>query len=219
VKAKFSGWREGAKFYGPALVIGVGVSAGAVAAGQAWLSVLALAPGLFTLNFFRDPVRAISANPLDVVSPADGKVTAVEELESTKWYSGRCTRVSIFLSVFNVHVNRSPADATILKIEHKDGLYKNAMAPDSADVNESNTLWIDTPHGPMTVRQISGLIARRIICPAKVGESLTKGEKFGMIRFGSRTDLYLPRGAEVIVRPGDTVRGGASVVARGERKN
>ena len=218
MKVKFSGWREGAKFYIPAVAIGVGICAWAAFSDYGAWGAFALAPGLFMVNFFRDPPRRISAEPRDVVSPADGKITAVEELESTQWYSGRCVRISVFLSVFNVHVNRSPAEAKILKIEHRDGLYKNAMAPDSADVNESNTLWLETPHGPMTVRQISGLIARRIVCPAQVGEGLTKGEKFGMIRFGSRTDLYLPRGAEVLVRPGDTVRGGSSVVAHCERK-
>ncbi len=214
MKVKFSGWREGAKFYIPALIVGFAI---VMWVASPW-GALALLPGMFMVNFFRDPSRKISPEPRDIVSPADGKVTAVEELESTRWYSGPCVRISVFLSVFNVHVNRSPADAKILKIEHKDGLFKNAMAPDSSDVNESNTLWLDTPHGPMTVRQISGLIARRIICPAQVGESLTKGEKFGMIRFGSRTDVYLPRGAEVLVRPGDTVHGGSSVVARCERK-
>jgi len=217
VKANVSGWKIGAPFYGPALVIGVGLAAWAAAAGQAWWAVPALAPGMFALNFFRDPNRAISAEPRDLVSPADGVVTSVETLESTPWYAGRCVRISIFLNVFNVHVNRSPADATIEKVEYKQGLFKSAMAADSGEVNEANTVWLDTPHGPMTVRQVAGLIARRIICPAQAGERLLKGERFGMIRFGSRTELYLPPGAEVLVRVGSKVRGGSSVVARCER--
>ncbi len=217
MKAKISGWKIGAPFYGPALVVGGGLAVWATAAGQPWWAVLTLVPGMFALNFFRDPNRAISPEPRDVVSPADGVVTSVETLDSTPWYGGRCVRISIFLNVFNVHVNRSPADATIEKIEYKRGLFKSAMAADSGEVNEANTLWLDTPHGAVTVRQIAGLVARRIICPAQAGERLLKGERFGMIRFGSRTELYLPPGAEVLVRVGGKVRGGSSVVARCER--
>ena len=179
MKVKFSGWRAGAPFYIPALAAGAGLVAWAANAGHPLWGLPALAPGLFALNFFRDPRRAISTRPGYVVSPADGKVTAVETLDSTPWYAGRCTRISIFLSVFNVHVNRSPAQGTILKIEHRDGLFKNAMDPTSSEVNESNTLWLETAQGPMTVRQISGLIARRIVCPAQAGEALARGEKFG----------------------------------------
>lgn len=219
MKAKISGWRIGAPFYVPALVFGVGIVAWAYTAGHSLWGLFALIPGLFALNFFRDPQRVISPSPRDVVSPADGVVTSVETLDATPWYAGRCIRISIFLNVFNVHVNRTPADATITKIEYKKGLFKSAMAADSGEVNEANTLWLKTPHGPMTVRQIAGLIARRIICPAQAGETLLKGERFGMIRFGSRTELYLPPSAEVLVRVGAKVNGGASVVARCEREN
>lgn len=219
MKVKFSAWRAGAPFYGPALAAGAGLIAWGVSAGHPLWGVPALLPGLFMLNFFRDPPRKISARPGDVVSPADGRVTSVETLESSPWYPGRCKRISIFLSVFNVHVNRSPADAKILKIEHRPGLFKNAMAADAGEVNEANALWLESADGPMTVRQIAGLIARRIVCPAQSGEALARGERFGMIRFGSRTELYLPAAAEIAVRPGDTVRGGSSVVARCERKS
>ncbi len=214
MKVKFSAWRTGAPFYLPTLAAGMGLVAWSVSAGHALWGWPALLPGLFMVNFFRDPPRRISTRPGDVVSPADGKVTSVEDLESSPWYSGRCKRISIFLSVFNVHVNRSPVEAKILKIEHRPGLFKNAMAADSGDVNEANALWLETAHGPMTVRQIAGLIARRIVCPAQVGEALARGERFGMIRFGSRTELYLPVTAEITVRPGDRVRGGSSVVVR-----
>jgi phosphatidylserine decarboxylase len=102
----------------------------------------------------------------------------------------------------------------VLKTEYKPGVFLNAMNPDASERNEANTLWLDTPHGPMTVRQIAGLVARRIVCPVNTGDSLQKGQRFGMIRFGSRTDLFLRADAEVTVRPGDRVRGASTVVAR-----
>jgi len=113
-----------------------------------------------------------------------------------------------------VHVNRVPDECTIAKIEYREGKYLNAMSPKSSEENEANALWLETPHGPMTVRQIAGLIARRIVCVAEVGETLKKGEKFGMIRFGSRTELYLSPDAEVIVKERDKVNGGSTVLAR-----
>ena len=214
MKRPFSGWREGAPFYIGMLGAGVGFAAWAMASGQPILAILALAPGAFALNFFRDPQRTVPAEHGVVVSPADGKVTAVEELASTPWYDGPCKRVSIFLSVFDVHVNRAPADGTVLRMAYKKGVFKNAMDPESSELNEAMTLWLETPHGAMTVRQIAGLIARRIVCPVEVGETLTRGQRFGMIRFGSRTDLYLRADAEITVRPGERVRGASTVVAR-----
>lgn len=169
---------------------------------------------LFTLNFFRDPPRTITQDPDEIVSPADGLVDGIENLDDSPYYDGPCTRISIFLNVFNVHINRAPDDSTIQSITHKDGEYRNAMDPYSAQVNESNWLHLDTPHGPMTVRQISGAIARRIVCPAQKGEKLKKGEKFGMIKFGSRTELYLPTNAEIKVQLKDKVKGGATIIAR-----
>ena len=169
---------------------------------------------LFTLNFFRDPPRTITTNPDEIVSPADGLIDGIEELDDSPYYDGPCKRISIFLNVFNVHINRVPDDCTILSITQKDGEYRNAMDPHSAQVNESNWLHLDTPHGPMTVRQISGAIARRIVCPATQGLNLKKGEKFGMIKFGSRTELYLPCEAEILVNLKDKVKGGSTIVAQ-----
>jgi phosphatidylserine decarboxylase len=213
VKKPFSAWVAGAPFYVPALALGGALAGWAFDGGHPIAAVAALLPGAFMLNFFRDPPRRAPSGPGDVASPADGKVTAVERLETSPWYGGPCMRVSIFLSVFDVHVNRAPADAKILRIEHKPGVFRNAMDPESSELNEANTLWLETPHGPMTVRQIAGLIARRIVCPARVGETLRRGERFGMIRFGSRTDLYLRADARIAVRPGQRVRGGNTIVA------
>ncbi len=184
------------------------------AQGHVYVGVLALFPGLFVVYFFRDPVRRITTEPQEIVSPADGVVVEIAELAETPYYDGPCKRVSIFLSIFNVHVNRAPDDGTVARIEYRKGQYKNAMSAESSDVNEANAVWLETAHGPMTVRQISGLIARRIVCAAEVGGTLRKGERFGMIRFGSRTELYLSPDAEVVVSVKEKVQGGSTVVAR-----
>lgn len=211
----FSAWREGLPFYGP--LIGVGtlllLFAGGAAIGLA-VSLLILGLGLCTLYFFRDPHRIISDIAEDIVSPADGTVVGIEDLQDTPYYEGPCRRISIFLSIFNVHVNRAPCDGAIESITYRPGKFLNAMKSESSDANEANTVVMGTVHGPVTVRQISGLVARRIVCRRAVGDTLAKGERFGMIRFGSRTELYLPPGTPVCVKLRETVRGGASVVAR-----
>lgn len=210
----FSAWRMGAPYYIP--LLGVGAVLGAFLYGTAdwyWALPLPLA-GFFALYFFRDPRRNVVEAQDAVVSPADGRVVAVEELGETPHYDGPCKRLSIFLSIFNVHVNRAPYGGSVAKLVYKKGAYKNAMKAESSRVNESNAVWMETDQGAMTVRQISGAVARRIICVPKEGDLLVKGEKFGMIKFGSRTELYLPPGAEITVQKGDHVRSGTSVVAR-----
>lgn len=177
-----------------------------------WMLIAAV--DAFTAYFFRDPFREVPSQKSAVVSPADGTIVSIEDLSSTPHYNGPCKRVSIFLSVLNVHINRSPFDGTVQSITYKPGAFKNAMRADSSELNESNTIRMTTDHGPMTVRQISGLIARRIVCKVEAGERLARGEKFGMIKFGSRTELYLPLQAEVCVKIKDKVLGGATIVAR-----
>lgn len=205
----FSAWKVGLPYYGPLLILGIALFFFNVALGS-----LVLFVALAILGFFRDPPRSASSDASDIVSPADGAVVAIEELAETEHYDGPCKRVSIFLSVFNVHVNRLPYDAEIADIRYKRGKYKNAMSPESSEVNESNALWLETPFGPMTVRQISGAIARRIVCAVNVGDTLAKGEKIGMIKFGSRTELYLPVSAEICVKIKEKVKGATTVLAR-----
>ena len=212
----FSAWKVGAIHFVPALLLSAACFC-LVFRGYKWAwigAIVFLVYGLFSLFFFRDPWRAITAQPNEVVSPADGTVVAVEDLKETPYYTGPCLRISIFLSIFNVHVNRAPFEGTVQDIRHKDGAFKYAMRDDASDLNESNGIWLETPRGPMTIRQISGAVARRIVCAAKVGDTLAKGEKFGMIKFGSRTELYLPTGTAVCVKKGDTVRAGTTIVAR-----
>lgn len=215
MKAPFSAWREGAVFYVPMLVLGLLLFVGLMPYGASvWVALPVLLLGLATLCFFRDPKRDVTAAPNELVGPADGKIVAVEDLEDTPYYDGPCRRISIFLSALDVHVNRAPCDGTVRRIDYKPGRFKNAQNPVSSEVNESNAIWLETPGGPVTVRQIAGMVARRIVCKAAVGQTLTKGEKFGMIRLGSRTELYVPPGTEICVAAKDVARAGATVLAR-----
>jgi len=215
VRAPFSAWREGAVYYVPVLTAGFLLflllrSFG----GPAGLSAPVLVLGLGVLAFFRDPPRRVQAQPNELVSPADGRIVGIEDLAHTPHYDGPCRRVSIFLSILSVHVNRAPFNGTVRKIEYTPGRFKNAMKAESSETNEANTLWIETAHGPITVRQISGAVARRIVCNAAEGEILAKGEKFGMIKFGSRTELYVPPDTEVCIDMKAAARAGVTVLAR-----
>jgi len=184
----------------------------------AWISLpFALLPALafaYILYFFRDPERDISTDPLDIVSPADGKVISVEALEEGAFTQQRMRRVAVFLSVFDVHVNRLPVAGRILKSHHHAGEFLDARNPEIDIRNEAQNWLIETDRGPVVVRQIAGLIARRIVAWAQEGDTLEKGRRFGMIRFGSRTDVYLPLDCEILVRAGDRVAGGSTVIAR-----
>ncbi len=174
----------------------------------------------FVLWFFRDPHREPPGEIVRaVLSPADGRVTAVEEasanpLPGEDWPLWARWRISIFLSVFDVHVNRAPLAARVVSIEHAKGEFRDARDPQSAKKNERMTWRLDAGNGrSVEVRQITGAIARRIVAWRKEGDMLASGERFGMIRFGSRTDLFLPADFNVLVSPGDRVRGGLTVVA------
>ena len=176
-------------------------------------SVLALAI-LFTLYFFRDPKRVPPPGDQVAVAPADGLVTTVDEIEENEFLHARVRRIGIFLSVLDVHVNRSPIAGEVLRSEPKPGRFLDARDPDCSRFNVSRAWVISGPVGTVLVRQITGAIARRI-CPwAVVGDSLVRGERFGMIRFGSRTELFVPLDAEILVQPGDRVRGGETPLAR-----
>jgi len=166
---------------------------------------------LFVFSFFRDPERVIPAEPGAVVSPGDGRVVVVKEEEC----AGRPgTRVSIFLAVWNVHVNRSPAAGTIGKLEYRPGKFLAAMRERASLENEQNVFTLSTEAGEIVFKQIAGLIARRVVSWKKAGEQVARGERIGLVRFGSRVDLWVPKEAEILVRVGENVKGGSSVVAR-----
>src|ERR1700686_1760993 len=165
----------------------------------------------FVFSFFRDPERVISAEPGAVVSPGDGRVGVVTEEEN----AGRPgKRVSIFLAVWNVHVNRSPATGTITKMEYRPGKFLAAMRERASVENEQNVFTLSTDAGEMVFKQIAGLIARRVVSWKKQGEKVARGERIGLVRFGSRVDVGVPKEAAILVKLGENVKGGSSVLAR-----
>ena len=210
----FNAWREGFRFYFPVLATGVVLMFALHPLGYAWIGGCVFVVGTAMMLFFRDFPRKITATEKEVVSPADGTIVSIERLEQTPHYDGPCLRISIFLSVFSVHVNRAPYPGVIQDIRYTRGRFLNAMKAETSELNESNAVFLDTPAGPMTVRQISGAIARRIVCPVPKGATLAKGEKFGMIRFGSRTELYLSLDAQPCVKLKQKVSAGLTVLAR-----
>jgi phosphatidylserine decarboxylase len=179
-----------------------------------WLSLIFLALFLFTIAFFRDPNRSVPAGPNLIVAPADGRVRDIVELDEKEILKTKTRRVGIFLSIFDVHTNRAPIDGRIVYRQHHAGLCLDARDPNCSEKNEAMTWAFENPRGVIVVRQLTGAIARRIVAWANVGDELKKGERFGMIRFGSRTELYLPLDAEVLVKTGDHVSGGSTLIAR-----
>jgi phosphatidylserine decarboxylase len=191
----------------------------AVAALGAWLlwplAVLAGLLWLQTLWFFRDPERTAQCAPEDLLSPADGTVRDIEEVDPPGFLEGRAVRVGIFMSVFNVHVNRSPADAMVRWVSYCPGTFHDARAG-SVGENEHNLMGLELADGRrILVNQVAGAIARRIVCEPDVGTQLARGQRFGMIKFGSRLEVYLPLadGYRIAVRPGDRVQAGLTVLA------
>ena len=195
------------------IYFGVVFIAAAVLVGWLTLPVLAVVPlllAVFFLWFFRDPERAIPSVQGAIVSPADGKVTDVSVMEQN---GQRHTRISIFLNVFNVHVNRSPIAGVITDVKYKTGKFRNAMGAISAELNEQNVVTVKGDGGTVIFKQIAGLLARRIVFNKKVGDYVARGERVGLIKFGSRVDVILAADAEMKVRVGDNVKGGSSVLA------
>ena len=173
----------------------------------------------WVLAFFRDPERQILCDDFTLVSPADGVVSDVGVVEDERFAGGKAFRVGIFLNVFNVHINRMPCGVRVEGVEYKEGAFKNALDPVSAQVNESNSVFmvrLDEPADKVIVRQISGAIARRIVCVANAGDEFSAGDRFGMIKFGSRTELYVTGREELrcLVQVGDKVKAGLTKVLR-----
>lgn len=179
-----------------------------------WLAAVLVALGAFVAFFFRDPERPIDGNPLELVSPADGKVLAVSSTTENRFLHGPATVINIFLSPMDVHVNRSPTSGRVAYQEYVPGKYVVAFAPKASEINERNYIGLEVGGERMLVCQVAGIAARRIVTWVKPGQELAKGERIGMIKFGSMTQLFLPATMEVAVKPGDRVVGGLTVVGR-----
>jgi phosphatidylserine decarboxylase len=200
--------REGWPFLAGAVVLAVLVS---------WFSALVAIPfwliAIFVLQFFRDPARPIPQGAKDVLSPADGRIVVIEQVEDP-YLKRPSLKVSVFMNVFNVHSNRSPVDGSIVNAWYNPGSFVNADLDKASTENERNALQIRTATGvEVTCVQVAGLIARRILCYVKPGESLSRGQRYGFIRFGSRVDVYLPPDTQVKVAIGDKVSASSTVLA------
>jgi phosphatidylserine decarboxylase len=205
-------------------LIGLSAVLGAIVSAWWYLPGLVLLPVLlFILSFFRDPHRTIPQEADALVSPADGVITHVEEVAEADFPGGRAMRVSIFLSVFNVHVNRLPRAGKVVRVRYYPGEFLDARDRQCAVRNEQ--LWLDLADAQLDclvrIKQIAGAIARRIVCWARVGETIARGERFGMIKFGSRTDVLLPVEVvgEALVKVGQSVKGGSTVLLRLKASN
>ncbi len=199
--------KEGYKFSAVPLALGLIALVGHWNAAGGVFVLLAA----FVLYFFRDPERVAPSDPAAVVSPADGRIVEVVD-ESLGSRPGR--RVSIFLSIWDVHVNRAPLAGRIARLEYRPGRFYAAMRSRASAENEQNIIHLDTQRGEIVFKQIAGWIARRVLCWKSEGDAVTLGERVGMIRFGSRVDLWLPAEAEMLVRRGQHVKGGSSILAR-----
>ncbi|MEE2681953.1 MAG: phosphatidylserine decarboxylase [Planctomycetota bacterium] len=203
-----------------ATIVAAVVAAVALAVGWWWIAIVAFVLWAAVIWFFRDPLGRTpqTDDPHDLVSPADGRISAIERVDDHPATRGPAVIVRIFLSVLDVHVNRTPCDLTVEELIYKPGKYLDARSEESARVNESNLIVMTTDSGErIGVRQVSGAIARRIVCPLRRGDRLERAQRFGMIKFGSTTELILPdRGPDhprIHVKKGDRVRGAVTILA------
>ena len=190
----------------------------AAASGAFWTlgwrgaALLTTALAAFTLWFFRNPDRRTPEGERLVVAPADGRVVFVGEVDETKYLHARALKVSIFMSVFDVHVNRAPESGRVSEVRYNPGRFLSADLDKASEDNEQNAVVLETDGGRMVFVQIAGLIARRIVCWVRPGDSVRRGERFGLIMFGSRLDVYLPAGSAVRVKTDEKTRAGETVI-------
>ncbi|HVX40634.1 MAG TPA: phosphatidylserine decarboxylase family protein [Gemmatimonadaceae bacterium] len=208
--------REGLTFIVIAALVAIGAF-GAALSRRSWplwlLAFLLTVIALWVAYFFRDPTRLGERGEQLVISPADGKVVMVTEVDEPLYLKSRATRISIFMNVFNVHVNRYPVSGVVRFVERKPGRFVNAAREEASLENEQASVGIESGSNEILVRQIAGLIARRIVTDAHEGEHVRQGDRMGLIRFGSRVDVFLPVGSTLRIKPGDVVYAGTTVLA------
>jgi phosphatidylserine decarboxylase len=208
--------REGLLFIAIAAVIAAGAFGFAISRRSwgLWLAAFVLLLlALWVAYFFRDPERVGDRGPSLIVSPADGKLIMITEVDEPGFIKGRAIRLSIFMNVFNVHVNRYPVDGVVKYVHYNKGKFFNAAAEKSSLENEQMSIGIDTGRYPILVRQIAGLIARRIVTYSKLGEKVKQGDRLGIIRFGSRVDVFIPPGSTIKAKLGDATVAGVTILA------
>lgn len=177
-------------------------------------SVFLILLTVFILYFFRDPEREFTAEDKEIVSPGDGLVVTITDENESDYFEEKVKRISIFLSVFDVHINRIPINGKVDFLEYKKGRFKAAFKEEASSSNEQTVIGIVNNYGKVLFKQIAGLIARRIVCHLEEGEKVNAGERFGMIRFGSRIDVLLPANVEILIHKGDRVVGGKTIIGR-----
>ncbi|MBI4687209.1 MAG: phosphatidylserine decarboxylase family protein [Nitrospirae bacterium] len=180
--------------------------------GKHWLTALAFILTLFMFYFFRDPERIIPGGDNIFVSPADGKIIQIREVREEKYLKGDAIEISIFMSPLNVHVNRAPCDGVVESVVHNPGKFISAFKPEASVQNENIVMVLNTKYGKILARQVAGSIARRAVCRVKPGDSLKKGERYGVIKFSSRVDVFLPKGTNIKVKLDDKVKAGETVI-------
>lgn len=199
----------------PYILVAVFVTFITAILGETILAWLFMIVALFIGHFFRDPQRVGSAEPQDMLSSADGKVIAIKRVEGNRFFQKPCIKISIFMSVFDVHVNRIPFSGTVEGVYYQKGRFLAANYAQASIENEQNWLWIQTDSGhDIVMTQVAGLIARRIVSWPSVGDRVLRGERFGLIRFGSRMDLYVPENSDILVSQGQHVYAGETVLCR-----
>lgn len=166
------------------------------------------------LYFFRDPERTSPAGEGVFLAPADGRVVEVKQVHEPRFLQGEGLKIGIFMSLLDVHVNRVPVEGQVVLVEHVPGQFLQAFRPEASEVNEHNLVGLESRHGRVLVKQVAGIMARRVVCWVRPGQKVQAGDRLGVVKFGSRVDLYLPPGAASAVRVGDRARGGVTVIAR-----
>jgi phosphatidylserine decarboxylase len=193
----------------------------ALVASLIWPGPATLIPaGLLTtlfallLYFFRDPERTSPAGEGVFLAPADGRVVEVKQVHEPRFLQGEGLKISIFMSLLDVHVNRVPVEGQVVLVEHVPGQFLQAFRPEASEVNEHNLVGLESRHGRVLVKQVAGIMARRVVCWVRPGQKVQAGDRLGVVKFGSRVDVFLPPGAASAVRVGDRARGGVTVIAR-----
>lgn len=201
---------EGLPFIAGAAAVTVAV----LAAVRNWIATIPFIITLFMFYFFRDPERVTPVDAGAVISPADGKILLVKEVREQEFLRQEVRKISIFMSPLNVHVNRAPCDGEVVSVTHTPGSFKKAFLDEASMHNDNIAMVLKTSKGSILLRQIAGSIARRAVCRVAPGDTLRQGQRYGIIKFSSRVDIYLPMTAAVIVKPGDKVLAGETVIAR-----